>query len=624
MLSKTQRQTPTVIRRHFKISRIRAFYMRKVKHCQTRMNERLTQIITEFPKLDTIHPFYADLFNVLYDKDHYKVALGQINIARGLIDNIAKDYVRMLKFGDSLFRCKRLKIAALGRMVKVIKRQKPNLQYLEEVRQHMGRLPIIDPLSRAIIICGYPNVGKSSFMTKVTRADVDVQSYSFTTRALYVGHMDYKYLRWQVIDTPGVLDRPLEERNLIEMQAITALAHLRAAILYFIDITEMCGYSIKEQISLLDNIKPLFTNKPLFVVCNKIDLVKPEDLNPEAKELLKGIEDRGIPILYMSTISGQGVMEVKEAACERLLAHRVEGKVSGRKVDSILNRLHLAEPAKRDSKERPAFVPMVTERTEPKKTARERINEMIMKRVEEEESDTYHYRTIDLTEHYDINPEYRTDIIPEIWDWHNIADYIDPEMFQKLEALEREERLREEAGYYAVPKIERDEMREEIRKLAEQIRERKAIMRQEAQLNNNRSHPRPTPVQARGRSLERFKGEMKRIGVEVDSVSADESKANKRSRSRSLSAAPAKKVRFESEVRSRSRSRSKPARDEAGVDDPELKLKLKKIAKKALKKKVGKMGLKGEADRFIGTKNPRHLLAGKRGIGKTERRIIIV
>ena len=45
-----------------------------------------------------------------------------------------------------------------------------------------------------------------------------VQPYAFTTKSLYVGHMDYKYLRWQVIDTPGVLDRPLEDRNTIEMQ----------------------------------------------------------------------------------------------------------------------------------------------------------------------------------------------------------------------------------------------------------------------------------------------------------------------------------------------------------------------------------------------------------------------
>lgn len=32
----------------------------------------------------------------------------------------------------------------------------------------------------------------------MTRADVDVQPYAFTTKSLFVGHMDYKYLRWQV------------------------------------------------------------------------------------------------------------------------------------------------------------------------------------------------------------------------------------------------------------------------------------------------------------------------------------------------------------------------------------------------------------------------------------------
>ena len=69
-----------------------------------------------------------------------------------------------------------------------------------------------------VLIPRFPNVGKSSFMNKVTRADVEVQPYAFTTKSLYVGHMDYKYLRWQVIDTPGILDHSLEERNTIEMQ----------------------------------------------------------------------------------------------------------------------------------------------------------------------------------------------------------------------------------------------------------------------------------------------------------------------------------------------------------------------------------------------------------------------
>lgn len=55
--------------------------------------------------------------NVLYDRDHYKLALGQINTAKHLISNVGRDYVRLLKFGDSLYRCKQLKKAALGRCV---------------------------------------------------------------------------------------------------------------------------------------------------------------------------------------------------------------------------------------------------------------------------------------------------------------------------------------------------------------------------------------------------------------------------------------------------------------------------------------------------------------------------
>jgi nucleolar GTP-binding protein len=108
-------------------------------------------------------------------------------------------------------------------MANIIKRLKDPLAYLEQVRQHLARLPSIEVNTRTLILAGYPNVGKSSFMNKVTRADVDVQPYAFTTKSLFVGHMDYKCtslpcftnadLRWQVIDTPGILDHPLEDMN---------------------------------------------------------------------------------------------------------------------------------------------------------------------------------------------------------------------------------------------------------------------------------------------------------------------------------------------------------------------------------------------------------------------------
>src|SRR5882762_6232072 len=135
-------------------------------------------------------------------------------------------------------------------MATIMRRQKDPLAYLEQVRQHISRLPAIDPNTRTLLICGYPNVGKSSFINKVTRADVDVQPYAFTTKSLFIGHLDYKYLRWQVIDTPGILDHPLEEMNTIEMQSITALAHLKSCVLYFMDLSEQCGYTIEAQVSL--------------------------------------------------------------------------------------------------------------------------------------------------------------------------------------------------------------------------------------------------------------------------------------------------------------------------------------------------------------------------------------
>ena len=64
-------------------------------------------------------------------------------------------------------------VTAQGRMCTLMKRQGPSLRYLEEVRQHLGRLPSIDPNTRTLLVCGYPNVGKSSFMNKVRRWKYD-------------------------------------------------------------------------------------------------------------------------------------------------------------------------------------------------------------------------------------------------------------------------------------------------------------------------------------------------------------------------------------------------------------------------------------------------------------------
>lgn len=73
------------------------------------------------------------------------------------------------------------------------------------------------------------------------------------------------------------------------MQSITALAHLKACILYFIDISETNENTVESQVSLFNGIKAIFSDKPMVIVLTKTDLRKYEDLRPEEKALIEGI-----------------------------------------------------------------------------------------------------------------------------------------------------------------------------------------------------------------------------------------------------------------------------------------------------------------------------------------------
>ncbi|KAL6717213.1 Nucleolar GTP-binding protein 1 [Lecanora helva] len=633
VLSRTQRRLPTQIRSGFKISRIRGFYTRKVRFTQETFTEKLSVILDGFPRLQDIHPFHKDLLNTLYDADHFKIALGQLSTARHLIETVSRDYVRLLKYAQSLFQCKQLKRAALGRMGTICRRLKDPLIYLEQVRQHLGRLPSIDPNTRTLTICGYPNTGKSSFLRNVTRADVDIQPYAFTTKSLFVGHFDYKYLRFQAIDTPGILDHPLEEMNTIEMQSITAIAHLRSAILYFMDLSEQCGYSVTAQLALFQSIKPLFANKLVFVVINKIDLMKPEDLDAETKAKLDSVLKSGqVELLQLSCTTLEGVSEVKNAACERLIADRVAQKLKagtnasgtiGGRLGDVLTRIHVAQPLGGIVRE--PHIPEAVKNL--RKYQKDDPDRRRLARDIEEENGGAGVYNINLKDQYLLeDDDWKYDRVPEIFDGKNVYDFIDPDIEFKLAALEEEDEKLEARGFYDSDTSIEDARDADLAMKAGLIREKREEIRNEARMRKSLKNRAVIPRPALPKKLSAMEDSLDKLGYDTTNISA---RARSQSRGRSLlrsrtgtedamdidspSAASAALQRLKSRARSQSNRREDGVTNEVAREKAERMMKLGQ-------KKMNRMARQGEADRHTTAALPKHLFAGKRGIGKTQRR----
>jgi nucleolar GTP-binding protein len=129
-------------------------------------------------------------------------------------------------------------------------------------------------------------VGKSSIVKRISSAkSILVQEYPFTTKKLILGHLEiqrrFDSVKLQIMDSPGILDRPLSERNNIEMQAILALRLISDLILFIFDPTPACGYNIESQINLFNEVKRDFIkNKDIQIkiIFNKMDLSSQQEI----------------------------------------------------------------------------------------------------------------------------------------------------------------------------------------------------------------------------------------------------------------------------------------------------------------------------------------------------------
>ena len=94
------------------------------------------------------------------------------------------------------------------------------------------------------------------------------------------------------------------------------------------------------------------------LVINKVDVTRLEDLTPDNRALVQEIIDtEGMQNVQVSCHSEEGVMDLKNKACDALLAQRVDTKLKGSKISTIINRIHVAQPKPRDDVVREPFIP---------------------------------------------------------------------------------------------------------------------------------------------------------------------------------------------------------------------------------------------------------------------------
>lgn len=129
---------------------------------------------------------------------------------------------------------------------------------------------------------------------------------------------------------------------------------------------------------------------------------------------------------------------------------------------------------------------------------------------------------------------------------------------------------------YVTPRIELDQTMLEIKKLAQMIRNKKAIMREETRVNKQNKKPampRTTTAKVRDRSVSKLRSQMEELGVDMSDTN-DAHFTKTKGRSRSLGP-PAKRMRMETESTSQTRNRSvsRTPRNEQGVKDVAVSIK---------------------------------------------------
>ncbi len=158
-------------------------------------------------------------------------------------------------------------------------------------------------------LVGFPNVGKSTFLSRVSNAKPKIANYHFTTLNPNLGVVEMYNDSFVIADIPGIIEGAAEGVGL----GHEFLKHIERTkvLLHVVDAASVEGRNPKDDIELimneLESYNEQLLDKPQLIAANKMDAMYDESFFQELKETF---EPRGIKVFPISGVTGQGVKEL--------------------------------------------------------------------------------------------------------------------------------------------------------------------------------------------------------------------------------------------------------------------------------------------------------------------------
>lgn len=262
-------------------------------------------VVKTMPSWSFFHPFYRELLNiggVLSYEESRKKVLRMIRV----LSNLWSEYKSNLGRCSSVDEAKKYVRIFIGRSLSIARRIDRDLDVLDKAVSILKSTPCINPEEPIIVIAGMPQTGKSTLTGRISTVKPKVSPYPFTTKNVILGHLKLmNSVRLQIMDTPGILDRPLEDLNEIERKAIAAINHLATVMVFLIDPREDSYYPLESQLYVYKTVSTILRNNSRIIVAiNKMDMIGLNRLN-HVINILKsfGVENP----LMISALKGDGV-----------------------------------------------------------------------------------------------------------------------------------------------------------------------------------------------------------------------------------------------------------------------------------------------------------------------------